>query len=451
MSIDNELANRDDSDQVQKRKHRRWIGIGGAVAFCIAAIVFPTRPACAQGQPLSLAQVEKLIQVQAPDATIAAEIRRRGLNFAPSKETSESLRRAGAGPDTLQAIDELRPMLDEAKQAIPAVLTKIYQSLDQGNPQSVRPLVSPQIGGNADRLDFICRPYTYRAHYVQAVIERPGQRFETRVRVLFKPFEEKAQVFTFRPSQGSFLLEQVDGDPLKPESDAAGETVRQFVFAVGAGKWDVASRYASPRLPIERMKSPLWQEYFAKMTSAQVTGVHVIADRGILLLVDIDVGNHSWNRPDFWVDPATGLIVRAFFLPPGDIGFKLPDPDGFRDPDLEAHTLKRFGLAAAEKQSSTSPAPPAQPYKVGGDVLPPTPIFHPEPPTDKGSKHGTVQIQVIIDANGFVSEAKVIKSLEPERDESALRTVRLWRFRPATLHGLPVAVYGTIDVNFGHL
>jgi TonB family protein len=440
----------------QQRNRLRWLRLGVMLAvFGVVGVVEFAQLLSAQGaqtQPLSLSQIQKVIQVQSPDAVIAAEIRRRGLNFAPSKETTESLRRAGAGPDTLQAIDELRPMLDEAKQAIPGVLTKIYQSLDQGNPQAARPLVSSQIGGSADRLDSICRPFTYRAHYIEAVIERPGQRFETHVRVLFRPFEEKAQVFTFRPSQASFLLERVDADPLKPESDAARETVRQFVFAVGAGKWDVASRYASPRLPIERMKSPLWLEYFAKMTSAQVTGVHIIADRGILLLVEVDVGNHSWNRPDFWVDPATGLLVRAFFLPPGDIGFKLPDPDGFRDPDLEAHTLKRFGLMAAEKQSPTSStSPAAQPSKVGGDVLPPTPIFRPEPPTDKGSKHGTVQIQVLIDTNGFVSEAKVIKSLEPERDESALTTVRLWRFRPATLHGLPVAMRAIIDINFGHL
>jgi hypothetical protein len=139
------------------------------VIFAILGIVDfvesakPVRAQGSQTQPLSLSQIQKLIQVQAPDAAVAAEIRRRGLNFAPSKETSESLRRAGGGPDTLQAIDELRPMLDEAKQAIPAVLTKIYKSLDQGNPQAARLLVSPQIGASADRLDSICRRRPPRA------------------------------------------------------------------------------------------------------------------------------------------------------------------------------------------------------------------------------------------------------------------------------------------------
>ena len=66
----------------------------------------------AQGQSrLSLDQVEQLIRVGAPDSAIAGEIHRRGVDLVPSKDTLETLRHLGAGPQTLQAVDELTPIL----------------------------------------------------------------------------------------------------------------------------------------------------------------------------------------------------------------------------------------------------------------------------------------------------------------------------------------------------
>jgi hypothetical protein len=327
-----------------------WLRVAGMVTCGIAGVFPFTRPLIAQGaqsQPLGLGQIQRLIQLQAPDATIAAEIRRRGLSFTPDRRTVEALR--GAGPETLQAIDELRPMLDEAKLAIPQTLTKIYQALDQGNPQAIGPFVSPEITSRTQALDAVCRPFTYKAHYVETIIERPGRKFEARVRVLFKPFDEKAQVFTFHPNRSTFVLIQVGNDPLTLETEAAKEVVRQFVFAVRAGKWDVASRYASPHLPIDKMKAPEWAQYFDKITGAQVDSVQIIADHGILLLVRVDVRSYSAHLPDFLVDPATGLIVRAFFRARENIFTKLPDPTGFTDPDIEASILKRFGLVGPKE------------------------------------------------------------------------------------------------------
>ncbi len=421
---------------------RQWICIASTVMLTGVQLIAQPPPV----QPLALNQIEKLIQIQAPDATIAGEIRQRGLSFAPTKDTAESLRQAGAGPGTLQAIDELRPLLDEAKQAIPSVLKRIYQSLDQGDPQAVRPLVSTQIGDSADRLDEICRPFNYRAHYIQSIIERPGQNFETRVRVLFRPFEEKAQIFTFRPNHGTFFLAQVEGDRLRPEKEAAREAVRQFIFAVQGGRWDVAARYASPHLPIDQMKAPEWQEYFAKMTSAHVSSIETVADRGILLLVRVDIRERSSHLPDFLVDSATGLIVRAFFRSRENIYTKLPTPDGFTDPDLEAYTAKRFALVAPDTRPPNLPRL-EQPYKVGGDVVPPAPIVRHDPPPKRG-KLGDVVVRIVIDANGFVKDPKVIKSLDPDRDESAILAVKTWRFRPGTRQGVPVAVSADIAFTF---
>ncbi len=152
-----------------------WLRLALASAMGIGLLLAP-KPARSQGTqraPLSLSQLERLVQIHAPDATIGGEIRKRGLSFSPDKATAESLQRLGAGPETLQAIDELRPMLEDAKQAIPASLTRIYQLLDEGNSQALRPLVSADIVNQTNQLDQICRPFTYRTHYIQSIVERP--------------------------------------------------------------------------------------------------------------------------------------------------------------------------------------------------------------------------------------------------------------------------------------
>lgn len=210
---------------------------------------------------------------------------------------------------------------------------------------------------DSHQLDAICMPFSYRAYYVSSVIERPGPVFEARVRTLFKPFEANAQVFTFQPYMGSFMLMRVEKDTLSAEIESAKEAVRQFIFAVRAGRWDVAARYALPGLPLEQMKSPQWAEYFSKITSANASHDGTITKGGILLLIRVDVRNYSSYLPDFLVDPENGLIVRAFFRSPENIFSQLPDPAGFTDPDTEANFLKRFGLLQASL-SPTKAAPP---------------------------------------------------------------------------------------------
>jgi len=47
-----------------------------------------------------------------------------------------------------------------------------------------------------------------------------------------------------------------------------------------------------------------------------------------------------------------------------------------------------------------------------------------------------------------VQEIRVLRSLNPLRDEAAERAVRQWRYRPATLNGRSVSVYLTVTVDF---
>jgi len=87
--------------------------------------------------------------------------------------------------------------------------------------------------------------------------------------------------------------------------------------------------------------------------------------------------------------------------------------------------------------------PPPQPvgeiYRVGGDVSAPKPISKPEPPYTKEARRdkvqGSVELSLMVDAEGNVTEARVVKALDPGLDLSALRTVRTWKFQPAMRNG----------------
>jgi TonB family protein len=61
---------------------------------------------------------------------------------------------------------------------------------------------------------------------------------------------------------------------------------------------------------------------------------------------------------------------------------------------------------------------------------------------------GTVQLQVVIQADGHATNIVVVKHLGKGLDEKAVEAVRGWRFQPATRNGTPVPVILNIDVTF---
>ena len=92
-------------------------------------------------------------------------------------------------------------------------------------------------------------------------------------------------------------------------------------------------------------------------------------------------------------------------------------------------------------------------YPVSGlNITTPKVIYQVEPEFSeeaRRAKHqGSVLLSVEVDANGRVSNIRVVKSLGLGLDEKAIEAVRLWRFRPAQKNGKPVTVPATIDVNF---
>ena len=60
-----------------------------------------------------------------------------------------------------------------------------------------------------------------------------------------------------------------------------------------------------------------------------------------------------------------------------------------------------------------------------------------------------VMIQAVIGGDGTVQNPRVIRNaVHPDLTNAALEAVKLWRYRPATLNGVPAEVITTITVNF---
>jgi TonB family protein len=97
------------------------------------------------------------------------------------------------------------------------------------------------------------------------------------------------------------------------------------------------------------------------------------------------------------------------------------------------------------------PPPPAAPrIYTGGEtgVAPPVPINQALP-----SFPGQVivprngKLEVVIDELGVVESATMVASVSQNYDAMVLAATRQWRFRPATLNGMPVKFRKTVQIN----
>jgi len=91
-------------------------------------------------------------------------------------------------------------------------------------------------------------------------------------------------------------------------------------------------------------------------------------------------------------------------------------------------------------------------FSVGGNVSAPIPIYKPEPPYSeqarKAKYQGTVVLWIVVDAQGNVTDAQVVKPLGMGLDQNAVKTVKTWKFKPAMRNGSPVPVKVMVEVSF---
>jgi TonB family protein len=111
----------------------------------------------------------------------------------------------------------------------------------------------------------------------------------------------------------------------------------------------------------------------------------------------------------------------------------------------EADEARKAKAAAARREKL------ANPLRVGGQVRPPVRIKEVAPVypaiAQSARVQGDVVIEMTIDDEGKVADARVVKSV-PLLDQAALDAVRQWEYQPSLLNGVPTAVVMTVTVKF---
>jgi|SRR5947207_7512920 len=115
--------------------------------------------------------------------------------------------------------------------------------------------------------------------------------------------------------------------------------------------------------------------------------------------------------------------------------------------------MKRFTVAALIAASLASVAA-QEVYKVGNGVSVPIVIKEVKPeytPEAKAQRiEGTVALDVVINAEGAVSDVRVARSLDSVfgLDQQAVKAAKQWTFKPGMKDGKPVAVQVVVQLTF---
>jgi protein TonB len=104
--------------------------------------------------------------------------------------------------------------------------------------------------------------------------------------------------------------------------------------------------------------------------------------------------------------------------------------------------------------SSAVPASPQTPSgpriytSEDGNVVPPAVVrqlLPPSPTAARARSQGTLAI--VVDESGAVETASMLGALNPVYDRVILEAARQWRYKPATLDGVPVKYRRIVQIN----
>ena len=162
---------------------------------------------------------------------------------------------------------------------------------------------------------------------------------------------------------------------------------------------------------------------------------------------------HASHVPSQAPPPGPAPVVDLVNVAPGNVREEAPAPclqncgdgTGTGSGDVEP------GFLTPDIGDGGSDGGGSAPVPVGGNIRSPlklhdvAPVY---PELARGARvQGVVIIRCVIDTDGRVAEAEVVRSV-PLLDAAALEAVRQWIYRPTLLNGGPVAVVMTVTVQF---
>lgn len=116
--------------------------------------------------------------------------------------------------------------------------------------------------------------------------------------------------------------------------------------------------------------------------------------------------------------------------------------------------LRQIPLAQREYQSWTIPlrasefsdVPHLSLHSRCENTKAPQPLATPRPLlVPMGSTQNTMKVSFIVGSDGRVHSPLILESAGTAEDRSILRTVRDWRYRPATCNGVPIEAEGKME------
>ena len=157
----------------------------------------------------------------------------------------------------------------------------------------------------------------------------------------------------------------------------------------------------------------------------------------------------AWIAPMKMPGTREGTRVSMMYSP-GRPALQVATDTEKRETPVRPAVASKIALSVPKSSSAkSSPGAPNPNAAAGGDargtgnVTVALATFFPRPSPDlSGLAHGTrgdVIVDVVIDAEGKISEAKMATGLGHGVDEAVITTVQTWIYKPATKDGLPVA------------
>ena len=146
-------------------------------------------------------------------------------------------------------------------------------------------------------------------------------------------------------------------------------------------------------------------------------------------------------------------VIQAAAQPPlSDLrtlatGFQELSAKAIQPPPLQVAPPPAVPRPAPEAVPAAPPAPPRVYTTSDKGVVGPATIRQELPPfAGRVSGSITGALEIVIDERGFVEAATMRQSVNPSYDKLAVGVATTWRFRPATLDGVPVKFRKLISV-----
>jgi TonB family protein len=120
-----------------------------------------------------------------------------------------------------------------------------------------------------------------------------------------------------------------------------------------------------------------------------------------------------------------------------------------------AETVNSSAARPAVAAKNVAPAPSRTFGPGDSDVKPPVPISQALPPwrpqtAVEAKRDFQGSVDVLIDENGHVVSAAIVRSVQQQYDAQLLEAARHWTFRPAIKDGRPVSYRNLVAVNLVH-